>query len=490
MIKQFLLLEWRAFSRSASFSTNIVLKIFMIFGALYFMAMFILLGFGSYFIMEQNLGLEPFPTVNKFIIYYLVFDLLIRFFLQKMPTLSIKPFLNQNINKNTIVHFTLGKTVLSFFNFIHWFFFIPFTIVLIKEGFNPLNSILWGLSMLVFIYATNFISILIDKKDSIFYAVIGLFAVLGTLQYYSIFDITNYTNSFFERFYNVNYFVLIPFAIVVALYYFTFQFFKSNLYLDAGLATKQTDAATENYSWLDKLGSVSTFIKNDIRLLKRNKRAKTTLIMSLLFIFYGLLFFTNSIEAYSAPVWKIFAGIFVSGGFLLNFGQLVPSWDSSYYPLMMTQNITYKDYLASKWWLMVLATLISTLIASFYLYFGWETYLAIIAGAIYNIGVSSHLVLLGGAYVKTPIDLTSNKNAFGDKKAFNVKTLIITLPKLFLPLIIYAIGHYTLGWQFGYLLVVLAGIIGFAFKNKVFQMIESIYKKEKYATLHAYKQKS
>jgi hypothetical protein len=30
---------------------------------------------------------------------------------------------------------------------------------------------------------------------------------------------------------------------------------------------------------------------------------------------------------------------FVSGGFLITFGQFVPSWDSSYYQLMMTQNI-------------------------------------------------------------------------------------------------------------------------------------------------------
>ena len=488
MIKQFLLLEWRAFTRSASFSTNLVLKILMVFGALYFMAMFLLLGFGSYFIIE-DVGLKPFPTVNKFIIYYLAVDLLIRFFLQKMPTLTIKPFLNQNIRKNTVVNFTLGKTVLSFFNFIHWFFFIPFTIVLIKEGFNPLCSILWGLSMLLFVYINNFISILVDKKDTIFYAVIGVLVTFGVLQYYNLFDITSYTNTFFEGFYNVNYFVLIPFVGLIVLYYFTFQFFKSNLYLDAGLAVKQANATTENFTWLDKLGSVSTFIKNDIRLIKRNKRAKTSVLMSFIFIFYGLLFFTKSIEVYDNPFMKVFAGIFISGGFLFTFGQFVPSWDSSYYPLMMTQNITYKDYLSSKWWLIIIATIVSTLLASFYLYFGWEAYLAIVACAVFNMGINSHLILLGGAFIKTPIDLTSSKGAFGDKKAFNVKTFLISLPKMLLPIALYSLGHFLLSPIYGYVFIVLAGIIGFAFKSKVFQLIENIYKKEKYATLHAYKQK-
>lgn len=237
------------------------------------------------------------------------------------------------------------------------------------------------------------------------------------------------------------------------------------------------------------MGNTRNVLKNDIRLLKRNKRARTTALMSLVFVFYGLLFFTNSIEAYNAPVWKIFAGIFVSGGFLLNFGQFIPSWDSSYYPLMMTQNVSYRQYLTSKWWLMVIATVISTLLASFYLYFGWQVYLAIVVGAIFNIGINAYLVMLGGAFVKTPIDLTSNKNAFGNKQSFNFKTFLISLPKMVLPMLVYAIGHYTLGWQFGYLLVALTGILGFLLRDKAFGLVEKIYIKEKYKTIEAYKQK-
>jgi hypothetical protein len=76
-------------------------------------------------------------------------------------------------------------------------------------------------------------------------------------------------------------------------------------------------------------------------------------------------------------------GIFVSGGFLITFGQFVPSWDSSYYQLMMTQNIPYKGYLSSKWWLMVIATIVTTTIP-FYLYFEVQVYLTIIVGAIYT----------------------------------------------------------------------------------------------------------
>ena len=137
---------------------------------------------------------------------------------------------------------------------------------------------------------------------------------------------------------------------------------------------------------------------------------------------------------------------------------------------------------------MVIGTVISTLIASFYLYFGWQIYLAIIVGAIYNIGFNSHLVLLGGAYTKTPIDLSSGKGAFGDKKAFNIKTLLTSIPQLGLPLLMYWLGS-QYGHTMGLALVAAIGVLGFAFRNSVFSLIEKVYKSEKYATITAYKQK-
>jgi len=488
MFKHFIWLEWKSFLRSASFGTNLVMKIIMGLVALYFLACFAILGTTVYFILDKE-GFEPLQTVNKFMIYYFAVDLMVRYFLQKMPVMNIRPLLTLPIKKGTIVHFSLGKTALSFFNWTHALFFIPFTVVLLVKGYGY-QAILWNIAMFALVYFNNFINILINNKDVVFYSVLAVFAGLGLTQYYNIFDITAYTQPFFQGMYDANYLFLIPVILLVAAYYFSFQYFKSNLNLDEGLAKKSEVAQTENYTWLEQFGTLGTFLKNDIRLLRRNKRSKTTLIMSVVFIFYGLLFFTSSIEAYDNPAMKVFAGIFVSGGFLFTFGQFIPSWDSAYYQLLMSQNIPYKEYIKSKWWLMVIGTVISTLLASFYLYFGLHTYLIVVVAAIFNIGVNSHLVMLGGAFVKTPIDLTTSKQAFGDKQAFNVKTMLIAIPKMALPMVLYAAGYYLFSPNIGLLFVALAGVIGFMFRNYMFTKIEKIYKSEKYATIAAYKQKS
>jgi hypothetical protein len=489
MFKHFINLEWKSFFRSASFATNLALKIVMGFMAIYFMVIFVAAGVAVFFLLKEEFHLEPLATVNKYLIYYLVGDLVIRYFFQKMPVTNIKPLLNLPIKRDTIVHFSLGKTSISFFNMLHAFFFIPFTVVLLMNGYG-FQVILWHLGIMALIYANNFINVLLNNKDSVFYSVLAVVASLGLAQYYKIFDVTNYTQPFFQGMYNTYYLFLIPILLVIVTYYFSFDYFKKNLNLDTGLAKKSDEAKTENFTWLNQFGTLGTFLKNDIKLLKRNKRSRTTVIMSFLFIFYGLLFFTNSIEAYQNPAMQVFAGIFVSGGFLFTFGQFVPSWDSAYYQLMMSQNIQYREYISSKWWLMVIGTVISTLLASFYLYFGLHTYLIIVVGAIFNIGVNSHLVMLGGAFVKTPIDLTTSKQAFGDKQAFNVKTMLISLPKMLVPMGLYTLGYYLFSPNVGLLFVAAAGVLGFSFRNYVFNQIEKIYKTQKYETIAAYKQKN
>jgi Family of unknown function (DUF5687) len=485
LIQHFLSLEWKSFSRSASFGANMALKILMAILALLYSFALLSMGIGLFYGLKEN-QLDPLVQVNTFLIYYFLFDLAIRFLWQKIPVINIRPILILPIKKSTIVHFSLCKTALSFFNLMHVFFFLPFSVVLYIENY-PIDSIIsWHLAMFSIVYINNFINVLFSNKDNLFGILLAIVVVLGGLQRYGYFNITDYSAPFFEGLFHTPGLFLLPVGLLLGLYKITYDFFKNQLYLDAGLATKSAIAKTENLNWLNQFGTLGTFLKNDIKLIKRNKRSKTTVGMSILFLFYGLIFFREN--SHQPQVMQIFAGIFVSGGFLFTFGQFVPSWDSQYYPLMMTQNISYKNYLTSKWWLIVIATVISTILCSFYIYLGWQIYLTILAGAIYNIGINSHLVLYAGAYTKTPIDLSSSKGAFGDKKAFNLQTTLISLPKIVLPVLLYALGKYIEGPNTGLALVAATGILGFALRDRVFSQIEKVYKVEKYKTIQAYKQ--
>lgn len=487
MILQFLYLEWKSFVRAASMGSNLAFKIFMGVMALYFAACFALVGSGIFYVLKEK-NLDPLQTINKALVYYFIVDLIFRLLLQNIPAANIKPLLALPINRKQVVHFSLGKSALSFFNLIHGFFFIPFSIVLLLEGYAAWQVMGWFFTQFAFIYINNFLNILLSNKKNWFSGFIAALIVLYALQYYKIFDITAYSGAFFAAMFQLKGLFIALVLFVMALYYYTFLYFKDELYLDAGLAAKSTIAKTENLDWLNKIGSMSVFLKNDIKLIKRNKRSRTTLLMSTLFLFYGFILFNK--QSYENPSIEILAGIIISGGFLFTFGQFVPSWDSAYYPLLMTQNTSYRDYINSKWALMVIATIITTILASFYLFMGLKYYLIILASGIYNIGINANLVLLTGAFTKTPIDLTSSQGAFGDRKAYNLKTLLLSLPQMILPLIIYWAGNIWYSYHLGLLFIVVLGVLGVLCKPYVFNWIEKIYKKEKYKTLAAYKEKS
>lgn len=480
-------LRIKSFLRSPLLATNIIISVLVaVYGFMFSIGMLIF-GFATYFMLEES-NLIPFEAVNKYLIYFFVADLLLRYLLQKFNANNIKTLLLTNISKDKIVRNILGKSVFSIFNIFGLLYFLPLIcIFLVKDGFSfPL--LIWGISCLLLLYMNNYLNLLLNKIDVVFYLFFGTAFMLGLLQYYNFFEITDYTYFFYKSFYNYPFLIFPLVAILAGIIYGAYKNYLKNLYLDKGLETKQKEVQNLNLSWLDQFGSFGTFLKLDIKMLLRNKRSKSTMLMSFGFVFYGLLFFTNITEIYNNSFMYMFAAIFVTGGFIFNFGNYIPSWDSSYYSLMMTQNITYNNYLKSKWLLMVLSTIICCFLSLFYLYFGLNIYLMILSGAIFNIGVNTHLVMLSGAFVKTPIDLSTNKNLMGDKSAFNVKSILLSLPKMLLPMFLYAIGVLIKDETLGYILVSLAGIIGFAFRNYIFRQIEKVYKREKYSTLAAYKQ--
>lgn len=487
-------LEWKSFIRSAAFKQNLAFKIFIGFFAVLLIIEFALLGGGSYYIIQEFIedgeiaANSPFEVINRFLIYWFVFDLSYRYMLQKMPVANIKPLLHLPFSKSKIVKYALGKTAISFFNILPAFFFVPFSIVLIIQGYDIAGVISWHFAAFFITLSINFLNVFMNNMDKVFYPVAALVFGLGFLHYYDYFDITQYTLPIFQFFYEQWWSFLIPAVICYLLAQYAFTYFKNELYLDSGLKTVAKEATTEDLSFLDRFGKVSTYLKNDIKLIKRNKRAKMTFIMGFLFAFYGLIFTTDIYSNFTGM--KVFAGLFCSGGFLFSFGGLVPSWDSSYYKLMMSQNIPYRDFLLSKWWLMVVVTAVSTVLCSFYIFIGWDWWFAILAGAVYNIGFNSSVVLWGGAFVKTPIDLTSTKKAFGDSKAFNVKTLLLTIPKIILPVVIYYAFALPLNETAGFIAIAVTGLLGLLFRNKIFNLIEQIYKNEKYDTIAAYAQKN
>ena len=78
---------------------------------------------------------------------------------------------------------------------------------------------------------------------------------------------------------------------------------------------------------------------------------------------------------------------------LINFGQFIPAWDSSYYNMLMSQNFKYERYLKSKFTIMTISVVALFVLGIPYVYFGWKVLLVHFAAMIYNVGVNTHVIL-------------------------------------------------------------------------------------------------
>ena len=482
----FLKLNWKEFNRSKSLGGKTVAKVFKWFGIVYVAILSLAWGIILSWPKEEDV-MAPFLYINKQLIYGLVYLVVMRYFIQSLPVLNIKPLLLTPLLKKKIVRYVVLKTVPTYFNILPLFFLIPFSISLSQnDEFSALGLIFWNINLVGLIYLTNFFNFLLNNKRNLIYVLGAFLALIKALDYYSIVDFTIYSEKFFYFFYKTPYVALFTWVLVFWLYNYVSTFFYNGLYIDKGIKSKVKEANLEDYSWLDSLGKTAVFIKNDLRLLKRSKRARMAVYMGIGLLFYGLIF--QSSEELLGSTFTFFGYLFSTGGFLFMFGSFVPSWDSQYYPLMMTQNIEYKEYLNSKWSLMIIGTIISTILASFiYSFFGINAVFAVLAGSAYNMGINGYLTLWAGAYTKTPIDLNSSSNAFGDKKALNAKTILVGIPQMLVPILVYSFGNLYYDHMTACLLVAGLGFLGIFLKPLAFSLIMKAYKSEKYSTLKAYK---
>jgi len=485
MLQRFIRLEFKSFFRSSSLATNIVVKIFQLLGMLYMLMMFVFIAFGAFYFPKKELHIDPLPFMSKFLIYWLIGDLFLRYFFQQMPIQNIKPFLTMNIKKSTLVNYMISKTFSSFFSWGGLFIYIPLLGILLYNGYSIPGSFSWIFAIIILVFCSNFLNILLNGKDVVVWLVGAVLVLAAGLDYYKIILLSSFSELIFMKFYQHWWLIIVPVLLMIVGFIFTKKYIKGNFYLDKGLEMKQEVGKTENIQFLNKYGVLGTFINNDIRMIKRSKAAKSITLGSFLFLFYGLLIFSN--KMYETPYMELFMGLFVTGGFLFMFGQRVPSFDSSYYPLMMTLNVPYKEYLKAKWWMIVSAVAVSMVLAIGYAFVSWDLYFTFLAAGLYNIGVNSQVVLLSGAFNKNPIDLNARGKTLGKKNNFSFKSILMILPQMVLPMAVFGASKYFFGTTAAVASLGILGLIGFLLREKFFDFIVKLYKKEKYSTIKAFK---
>lgn len=490
MIKHFLNLEWKQYFRSSYWQKNILLNILLVFFALLMIISFLSIGLGAYAIIKHTFpDSDPFIVFNGFIFFWLLGDLFIRFFFQKLPVMSVKPLLTLPIKRSKIVNYVLGKSATNFFNFLPLFTVIPFGVILIKEGHSPSTILVWMLAVFILVLINNYLNFIIESISSeIELSFLPIIATVGGLFALNHFNIINFSELISGGILAITaspLYLIAPLIVLFILYYFNFKILLKKLFLDSSLKVKAAQAKSTNLQWTNMFGSVAPFMQLDIKLITRNKRTKSSLWMLGLGLLYGMFFYPNPIYQDKESLFA-FVGVFVTGIFLINFGQFIPAWDSGYYKMLMSQNIPYKDYLRSKHTLMTLSVIVLFVLSIPYVYFGWKILVVHFAAAVYNIGINTHVILLGGAFNRKKIEL-DQKAAFNFQGTGAVQWLI-GIPLMLVPMGIFALTHWLVNFEMATATLLILGFLGIIFHHKIMNAITKKYLNSKYKMIDAFSQ--
>jgi hypothetical protein len=490
MVSDFIRLEWKQFIRSSYWQKSVALNIFLVFIALYFILVFFGLGIALYPLLKESLpDKDPFNIVNQYLFYWFLADLLMRFFFQKLPVMSVKSLLLLPIKKNKIVHYVLGKSMLSFFNFLPLFTVIPFGITLILEGYESSMVLNWMLLMLIATQIINFSNFIIESKSAATdLAMLPILIIIGSLYFLNHFNIVTldvYLAHAVDFLISGIVYLAIPIVILGVLYFINFRMLVKQLYLDQTLQSKDAVVSSSDLSWTNRFGGSAPFLQLDLRMLWRNKRPRSSVFIVLIGLLYGLIFYPNPIYQ-SMEGMYVFVGIFVTGIFLINFGQFIPAWDSEYYKLLMSQNIPYKDYLQSKFLLMASSAFLMFVLSIPYVYFGWKVLLIHFAAMIYNIGINTHVLLYAGSFNRKKINLT--QRAVFNYQGTGAVQWLVGIPLLLLPLGFFYLSYKILNFESGIATLIILGVLGFLFHDKLMKFITKKYIDTKYSMINAFDQ--
>ncbi len=492
MIKHIISFEWKQFFRSSHWQKSIAINVLMVFLALFLIAMFLGIGFGLYPLLKKEFpDSDPLLLVNGFLFYWFLSDLFLRFFMQKLPVMDVKPLLILPLGKSKILHYILVKSMTSFFNMLPFFTVLPFAGLLLNNGYENATVLTWIGCMLIFTFIINFFNFIIETKSAetelSFLPIIVLGSGLFAVNYFEIISFSSLIANAISSIIEQPFLLLVPLGILIALYSANYSILKKKLVVDGSLKQSVQIANSTEMAWTRRFGAIAPFLQLDLKLLWRNKRPRSTVFILIIGLLYGLVFYPNPTYQNMMPMF-VFVGIFVTGIFMINFGQFIPAWDSGYYKLLMSQNVKYVEYLNSKFSLMVMSAVMMFILSIPYVYFGWEILLIHFAAMVYNIGVNAYVLLYAGSFNKKRIDLT--QRAVFNYQGTGAVQWILGFPLLLFPIIFFYIPYKFIGFEAGIATLIILGGIGILFHQKLMAIITKRYLNSKYKMIHAFEQNS
>lgn len=430
--------KWKQFTRSTYFSQGLAIKLVLGFLGLYFFLLAVGLGFLLGEILSNTDDTPVHIAVGRFLLIYIFFDIVVRFFMNNLTVLEARHYLLLNVKKSRLIHFLLASSVINYFSILSLAILLPFFIFHVTGEISGLHAVSWLIALLSIITFNHYVAAYFKRISAVNTKVIigailivGILGLMTYLEWFSIYDISHGAFKFFLSNSIGGLLLIVP---VVLIYRLNFNLLADNIYEDKWLENKSTDLASDKFNFIAQKGLIGTLIAQELKLIMRNKRTKNIFWVTVFFAFYGLLFYPAGDQYTDSLGWMTFLGVFMTGAFMINYGQFLTAWESSSFDGIMTRRLSVKDYYQAKWVLLVVSSIIMFIITLPYAYFGWKIIYMHFVCLIFNIGFNSFILLFASVYNKKRIDLS--RGSMMNYQGTGATQFLIIIPLVLFPILI------------------------------------------------------
>jgi len=183
----------------------------------------------------------------------------------------------------------------------------------------------------------------------------------------------------------------------------------------------------------------------------------------------------------------VFVGIFVTGGFLIAYGQYLMAWESAHFDFILSSNTKIYDFFKAKYFLLVIPTVVLYFLTIPYAYFGMQVFWLNLAALFYNVGVNAPLLLYTASYNKKRMDIS--KGAMMNYQGVGINNFIMVLPLLVLPILIFYPIKLIFGHEYGVIALAAIGIIGIVLHPMIIKNAVKLFESKRYEIAEGYRNK-
>lgn len=467
------------------------MQIFIGFIVLYLAAVAIFLGFSLHKILSGFFpGKDVIYIFVGFILYYFSFDIIMRFLMQDLPTLAVQPYLTQNIRRNKLVQFLNLRSLFSIFNLLPLLLFLPFITITIGGKYGSGISLALVITIFSIIFFNNFLVLFIKRKTILSqWWLIGFFIIILlaiSADYFQIFSFRNASADLFSSIIRTPGLCFIFIVLAIGAWYNNSIFLRKNFYLE-NLEKSSGEKKSTDYNWLQRFGAYGDLIAIDIKLILRNKRPRTLLLLSIIFLFYGYIFFKPEYFEKGSLGILLIGSIFITGMFMTSYGQFLFAWQSSHFDGLMSNNISIKTYIKSKIILLISFSTISFLLSLLYGFISWELIPILISSWLFNIGI--HAVLTSFIATRNYKGLDLSKGATFNYQGTGAAQWLYSFIILIVGVIIYLPFALLINKWVGIAAIGILGLVSLMMQDWWIDKLAAEFKKYKYKMLEGFREK-